>query len=178
MLSWLFRVLPLLGALLLTACAGTRIPHAAAPHARAIRERSLDETRALALIDELLLEARLEPTRGWQVRLPAEHSPLPVDLRVGDSEVGVEWISERDRARYGDLLPRPDPGGQLRVLAAADPHAGHPRALVLVLDHESYRYSANARAALDGAPDENDVEQRLRRDLKDFIDYAKTQLPL
>ncbi|MFI5308342.1 MAG: hypothetical protein ACHQ53_13365 [Polyangiales bacterium] len=135
--------------------------------------RSLDETEAIALIRDLLLEARLDAKRGWQVSLQ-DHHPLRVDLRVGDSSVGVEWVSANDRARYGKVLPPPDPDGQLRVLSVTDPGDTRP-ALVLLLDATSYEYAADEGAALRGAPDEGDVETRLHHDLLDFLAFAGAQ---
>lgn len=131
----------------------------------------LDEREALAVIDELLLEARLEPVAGFEVDLP-ERRDFKVDVRLGKAAVGIEWISEQDRARYGRLLPAPDPGGQLRVLSGGDKN-GQP-ALILLLDHESYAFP---RAPKGDASAERDAERKLRRDLRDFIEYAKTQRP-
>ena len=63
----------------------------------------------------------------------------------------------------------------MRLLRADDGH-GQP-ALILVLDHETYRFASDARKARE-LGDERDVKQRLRRDLQDFIDYAKSQIAL
>jgi len=144
--------------------------------AKAAVRRALDETSAVALLDELLLEARLPVNKGWQVTLP-DHHPLRVDLRVGDSPVGIEWVSAVDRARYGSALPSPDPDGQLRVVTVSD--AGNARpALVLLLDARSYEYTADMRAVQWGVPDQSDVEARLHHDLLDFLAFAGTQYPL
>ena len=71
--------------------------------------QSLDETRALALIDELLLEAEQEPrNERWTVEL-APRAGLDVDVRLGRSGFGIEWVSDKDRLAYGDRLPHPIP---------------------------------------------------------------------
>ena len=100
----------------------------------------------------------------------APRAGLDVDVRLGDSGFGIEWVSDKDRLAYGDRLPAPDPDGQLRLLRADDGH-GQP-VLILVLDHETYRFASDARAARE-LGDERDVKQRLRRDLQDFIDYTE-----
>jgi hypothetical protein len=157
----------------LAGCAGAARPPRT-PSAGA-ELQSLDEARALGLIDELLVEAEQHPTsQDWQVELPAR-GDLDVDVRLGQSEVGIEWVSDSDRHAYGDRLPHADPEGQLRVLRADDGR-GQP-ALILVLDHEAYRFVRDPRSGGQLA-DEHDVEQRLRHDLLDFIEYAKSQYPL
>src|SRR5690348_6316189 len=118
------RLAPRAGALLLCwLCACASAPRAAAPErAPASAEPSeLPEPAALSLIDRLLLEQRQLPVEGWEVRLP-EQRELEVDLRIGSSRFGVEWVSAGDRARDGKVLPAPDPSGQLRVVRAQDAH--------------------------------------------------------
>jgi hypothetical protein len=125
------------------------------------------------LLDRLLLEQRQQPIEGWRVRLP-ERADFEVDLRLGDTRFGVEWVSPADRATLGASLPEPDPSGQLRVVrgeAASEP------ALILLLDDRSYRL-AQRDAAEPAGERERELEDRLRRDLHDFIDYAHSQYSL
>jgi hypothetical protein len=163
----------LAAALALQACAATSASTAQRVEAARPELRSLDEGQALALIDNLLLEARIEPVAGIRIDLP-QRRDFRVDLGLGESGVGIEWVSASDRARYGNLLPPPAPEGQLRVLAGGR-RDGRP-ALVLVLDHESYQFATSDRPQASGGElDERDAEHRIRRDLFDFIEYAKTQ---
>jgi hypothetical protein len=158
----------------LGACASGPRPAPARGHAPP-ELQSLDETRALRLIDELLVEAEQQPRiEHWIVELEP-HAGLDVDVRLGQSGFGIEWVSDQDRLAYGDRLPAPDPEGQLRLLRADDGH-GQP-VLILLLDDESYRFASDARAARE-LGDERDMKQRLRRDLQEFIDYTKTQIAL
>ena len=168
---------PALGAwclVLFSACASGPQP-AAEPAPRELR--ALSEPAALTLLDRLLLEHRQLPVEGWRVRL-AERTDFEVDLRLGNSRFGIEWVSARDRALDGAALPQPDPGGQLRVVsamaapprsaAAVPPMEASGPALILVLDDRSY-----ARDARESAWErERALEQRLRADVGDFIAYV------
>jgi hypothetical protein len=168
---------------LLAACASGPQPAPPPPEAlQTSKLRSLDEGEALALIEELLREAKLQPVAGWHVAI-AKRGELEVDLRLGDSGFGIEWVSAQDRNRYGSLLPAPGPGGQLRLLSGTKDDK--PQALILVLDHESYRFperSSGHTAELHRPRGDDaqvrDVEQRLRRDLSDFLEYARSQYRL
>jgi hypothetical protein len=175
------RLLPC--AALLLACASGPAPATFAPRPESSAPlRSLDEPEAIALIERLLREAKLRPVPGWQVALP-ERDAFEVDLRLGDTGFGIEWVSAQDRTRYGRLLPSPGPGGQLRLLSGAE--NARPKPLILVLDHESYRFASHDRphaaelhAANPDADQVRDLEQRLRRDLMDFLEYARSQYRL
>ena len=143
--------------------------------------RSFGERDAVAIIDGLLREAHLQPVAGWTVVLP-QHKRFEVDVRLGDSDFGIEWVSADARARDGYLLPQPDPTGQLRLLTGAAETS--QRALILLLDHATYRFTETQTLA--AAPSESgveeydlhDAEQRLRRDLTDFVEYARSQYRL
>jgi hypothetical protein len=172
MRAWPYRTLPLSMIALLAAACGSFSERARPAHAEAPQLHSLNENEAIALIDELLREAHWQPVPDWTVAVPPR-AELEVDVRLGDSGFGIEWVSEEDRGRYGELLPYPDPAGQLRLLsgAEADPNE---RVLILVLDHETYRFVPHPSFG-DDALDHQDVEQQLRRDLTDFIEYARSQ---
>lgn len=134
-----------------------------------IELRELPEPAALSLLDRLLLEQRQLPVAGWKVLLPAR-TDFEVDLRIGESRFGVEWVSPRDRELYGAALPEPDPGGQLRLLRAA---AAGEQPLILLLDDRNYRLALGGRVSEEEGARE--LEQRLRRDLGDFLQYARGQ---
>jgi hypothetical protein len=162
---------PLVGATLLfalSACAAAPRPAPEDP-ARAVEPSALPEPAALSLIDRLLLEQRQMAAFGWRVRL-AERTDFEVDVRLGESRFGIEWVSAGDRAAAGAVLPEPDPSGQLRVVSALE--QSEP-ALILVLDDRSYRLAGDPRASR--AEGERVIEQRLRRDLHDFVVYAQSQ---
>jgi hypothetical protein len=134
---------------------------------------SLDERVATDLLDRLLREAKQEPVQGWVVTL-ADSREIDVDRRLGTSTFGIEWVSPQDRVRYGTALPAPDPGGQLRLVTGSG-EAG-AKALILLLDHESYRFGVSERALVPGEPPPV-IARRLRRDLLDFLSYTAGQAP-
>lgn len=184
----LSNVVPIALCAVLIACASAPSPPAARATHAAKDERSgailhsIEEREAVALIEDLLREATLRPVQGWRVALP-RRGAFEVDLRLGDTAFGVEWVSEQDRSRYGDVLPAPGPEGQLRLLTA--PEGGARGAQILVLDHETYRVLASdgasagrSRAGSLRGEQTRELEQRLRRDLTDFIEYARSQYRL
>ena len=150
-MSLLYRILPLVVLVqfaALTGCTETRRVRPA--YAAAPQLRSLEENDAISLIDG--------------------------HVRLGDTSFGIEWVSAEDRARYGALLPAPTPDGQLQLLTGAGNDA-QVRPLILVLDHQSYRF-ASRRVQIEGIHDLHEVEAQLRRDLTDFIEYARSQYRL
>ena len=128
--------------------------------------RSMPEARALELIDGWLTEAAWIGRPGWIVPL-AEHADLEVDLRLGGSRFGVEWVSGADRERYGSALPAPAPAGQLRLFTSPD------GSQVLILDHEVYRSAREG--TLDRTLVLSDSELRLRRDVLSFLAHVASQ---
>ena len=175
-MSLLYRILPLVVLVqfaALTGCTETRRVRPA--YAAAPQLRSLEENDAISLIDGLLREARWHPVPSWTVEV-RPRAQLEVDVRLGDTSFGIEWVSAEDRARYGALLPAPTPDVQLQLLTGAGNDA-HVRPLILVLEQQSYRF-ASRRVQIEGIHDLHEVEAQLRRDLTDFIEYARSQYRL
>ena len=139
--------------------------------------RSLDEGGALALIDELLREARWQPVPSWHVALPPRARARSRRAARRHRLRRSSGSAREDRNRYGQLLPPPGPAGQLRLLTAPSA-TRRGRALILVLDHESIASPCARRWPPRRSHDRHDVEQQLRRDLTDFIEYARSQYRL
>jgi hypothetical protein len=156
-------MLALLG--LFAACGNTP------PVTHALDLQSLTETRAIELIREVLGEVGLGYERSWPIRIGSGQA-LQVDVRLTETPFGIEWISPQDRVDHGAALPDPDPDGQLRIVPGGGPDG---QAQVLVLDHRSYRYDPRRENVDRGAPGFRDVESRVRRDLRDFLEYVRGQ---
>jgi hypothetical protein len=133
--------------------------------------REISQARALDEIRGVLEQAGVDYQRGWSIDIDGAQ-PLEVDFRLSGSKLGIEWVSPQDRADYGDALPTPDPDGQLRVLPGADADAN---AQVLILDHRTYEYSPDPEDVQRGALGIRAAESRLRRDVRDFLEYCRGQ---
>lgn len=133
--------------------------------------RTLDENRALELISEVLAEESVAVGAPWSIDI-GQAEPLDVDLRLATSTYGIEWMSPQDRADFGDAIPEPDPGGQLRIVPGGGANDG---AQVLILDHSSYEFANEREHVQRGLPAARESEERLRRDVRDFLHYVRGQ---
>lgn len=162
--------LVLLSILVSSACGG-------APRARGVTEADLrifTEAEALEIIREVMADQGISVQSGWQVDVGADE-PLEVDVRLARSDFGVEWVSPQDRHDFGDVFPQPDPSGQLRILPGTGEDA---RAQILVLDHGAYRYDPAPERVRRGSIGAAEAEARLRRDLRDYLEYVRGQAGL
>jgi hypothetical protein len=132
---------------------------------------SLSEARALEIIGEILAEASVARGPSYSIAI-APQTQLEVDVRLASSRFGVEWISPQDRADLGAALPEPASGGQLRIVPG---HGEDASAQVLALEHTSYRYANEREAVQRGVPGALEAEGRLRRDVRDFLEYVRGQ---
>ncbi|MFW5875310.1 MAG: hypothetical protein ACOCXM_01105 [Myxococcota bacterium] len=158
----------LVGGIALAACSGAQ------PQAKEASEadlRIISEADAVGIINETVRARGATPETGWEVDIAADE-PLLVDLRIGGTPYGIEWVSARDRQTYGGAIPDPDPNGQLRILPGAGDDA---QAQILVLDFRSYRYDPDAERVRLGATGSREAESRLRRDVRDFLEYVRGQ---
>ena len=133
--------------------------------------RTLDENRALELIAEVLAEESVAPGAAWSSDI-GHPEPLAVDLRLASSTYGIEWMSPQDRADFGEAIPEPDPGGQLRIVPGGGADDG---AQILILDHSSYEFANEREHVQRGVPAARESEERLRRDVRDFLHYVRGQ---
>ncbi|MBK8168995.1 MAG: hypothetical protein IPK60_01470 [Sandaracinaceae bacterium] len=133
--------------------------------------RELAEARALQIISDELTHLSVPNSRDWDIDVNAARA-LRVDVHVDGSDFGIEYVTAQDRSDMGDIIPDPDPDGQLRIMrgSRADGHAQ-----VLVLDSQSYLYDEHIENVQEGALGMRDAEGRLTRDVEDFIAYARGQ---
>ncbi|MDW8361175.1 MAG: hypothetical protein RMK74_02145 [Myxococcales bacterium] len=147
------------------------------PPPRIAREedlRVLGEGPALALAREVASEQGVACSAGWAIDIGAQDPErrFEVDLRLEGTHFGIEWVTAQDRAEWGELIPRPDRTGALRILAGARDDA---RAQVLVLDESSYRYDPDPERVRMGSVGPREAEERLRRDVRDFLEYVRSR---
>lgn len=160
----LIRLLSLATLLVAAACGGTHTASSGAAFAL----RTLPEARALTVVREALREAGTAAGPPFSVEVgPA---PFEVDVALADTAAfGIEWVSASDRLERDDL-PAPLEDGQLRILPGTGDDAGTQ---ILLLDERTYRYDPSREAVQAGAPGMAEAELRLRRDVTDFVTYAR-----
>ena len=145
--------------------------HSSGSSTSAANLRVLDEHRALTIIGEVLAEEAIAVGPAWSVDI-APGASLEVDYRLGTSSYGIEWISEQDRADLANALPDPASDGQLRIVPGMGENAN---AQVLLLDHAAYQFANEREAVQGGVPAARETEERLRRDVRDFLHYVRGQ---
>lgn len=130
----------------------------------------LTEEQALLVIQEALVHegARVEP--NWPLKV-GEQAELTADLRVGKEAFGIEWVSDEDRMTYAAVLPQSTPQGPLRIITGVS--RDQRTAQILVLDANAYEYEANPQLVQRGAPSITEAEERVRRDVAEFLEYAR-----
>jgi hypothetical protein len=159
---------------LLVSLAGACGPPPRPSRARDSDLRTLGETRALEMIREVTQESSIACGDAWRVDV-GESDPeqlFDVDLRLADSAYGVEWVTSQDRADWGRAIPQPDRGGQLRIMPGARDDRS---AQILILDERSYRYDPDSDRVRAGSVGPREAEDRLRRDVRDFLEYVRGQ---
>ena len=139
-----------------------------AAHAVAAQERTLSEARALELIAEVLADHAIPRGPRWVVPI-AGGRELEVDQRLAQSQFGIEWVSAQDRVDFGDALPAPTDDVRLRII----PGAGDSDALILVLEHSTYAYVNEREQVQAGRAGARETEERLRRDVVDFLHFVE-----
>ena len=152
-------------ALLLSGC-GAAPPVACVPDAY----EELPESHALAVIQEELRAIAVDTSPNWTIS--AGRTQAGIDLRLRGSAFGIEWVSAADRRSAPELWPEPAPGGNLTLLPGAGRDA---RAQVLVIDHGAFRFDRDRERVQHGCVGLTEVEGRLRREVRDFVHYARTQ---
>lgn len=161
------RIVVTLSICLACACGG---PERRAP-ASAADLRSITETEGITLIREVMAENGVAAELGWEVNVGATE-PFAVDVRLAQTAFGVEFVSGQDRADHGDRIPHPDPSGQLRIMPGAGDDA---QVQILVVDHRTYRYDPDRERVQRGSVGAAEAQDRLRRDLRDYIQYVRDQ---
>ena len=136
-----------------------------------MERRSFTEAEALGIVVGVLRDVGLAPERAWPVSIPGGVS-LEADFRIEGSRFGVEWISPQDRSDIGDVLPGPNEDGRLRVIAAS---SDDNEAQILLLEHSSYLHHSELAERGSGGLSVREAENRLARDLRDFLTYAQGQ---
>lgn len=130
--------------------------------------QQMTESRALAVVREVIADVGLASDQAMTVQ--TRSGPLAIDVPVLPGIHGIEWASAQDRVDHADVLPEPAPEGQLRILPGSGADAERR---VLILDASTYRYDADRVRVQHGAVGLSETEGRLRRDVRDFLEYIR-----
>ncbi len=149
----------------LSACTTMPSPRSAGDH----ELRPIMENRAIAVIREVVSDAGLRVGPAMDVQAGAAGT-LNVDVAVLPGVHGIEWVSAQDRVDDADVLPAPAPEGQLRIMAGV---AEDAERRILVLDASTYRFDPERLRVQQGAVGLSETEGRLRRDVRDFLEYIR-----
>jgi len=157
-----------LAAALATAVPGCGASSRSSESSASAQSRTLSETRALVIIAETLSDHAIPRGSMWQITLPGGEA-LDVDVRLAQSQFGIEWMSPQDRSDLGEAVPGPTEDGRLRIVP------GRGEEQVLVLEHSSYDFVNEREHVQAGRAGARETEERLRRDVVDFIHYVQGQ---
>jgi hypothetical protein len=153
-------------ALLATALLGCGPGEAKSPNAM----RSLDERRALEVIQRAVKNEGVDPAAGRDVKLTGGGKELHIDVGVAGKDYGVAYISVDDAQKLGDAIPpAAKKDERLRLVRAGDD--GETR--IVLLYQDNYRYDDLAGEGHEQTT--ISVERALTRDVQDFITHARTQ---
>ena len=95
---------------------------------------------------------------------------MEVDVRLAQTQYAIEWVSPQDLVDVGDALPAPSDGDSLQITRGEGDTADTQ---LLVLHHSRFEF-ANERVYVQrGVPGAGEAEERLRRDVRDFIHYVR-----
>ncbi len=149
---------------------------------KAPERRTLAPSQVDAVVQDVFSDLGLTVERSWAVDLGSAAGPVHVDYRAQGTPYGIHWIQSSDRQAHGDVLPTPDPHGQLKLMQGV---RGDAQAQVLALDAETYRYTLDQGRSTGSARSSSrgttvgtgliEVTQRLRRDVEDFVHYFQAQ---
>ncbi len=152
-------------------CGGARTGNAP------VELRPLEENKALDIAGSVLAE------KGYQVYLNqtvtlSNGTTFSCDLRVAGKGIAIEYITAVDASQTGPIPP-PAEGSRLHVIPATilpppeqlqvDPATPAENAYIFILNEDNYPYHFNPTPETRSEVTYLEVENRLRRDLKDFL---------
>src|SRR5439155_8447430 len=98
---------------------------------------------------------------------------IEVDLATAGHDHGVEFVTAQDRTDFGDGLPPRRSADALVTVQGTG--SNHAQVDVLVLDEREYLFEPDPERAGPGRPTNIEVEDRLRRDVVDYLAYLRRQ---
>jgi hypothetical protein len=142
---------------------------AAAP----LETRPLEENKALEIVAADITERGFRPAPPVKVEL-GNQAWLECDIAVDGEKIAIEYLTDQDRRQAVDIPP-PAPGSRLHVvpgrLEPAQPGLPGDPVYVFLIDDRKYVYQYNPTSDRRADVTVAEVEDRLRRDLADFLTW-------
>ncbi len=138
-----------------------------------LETRPLEENKALEIIAAGIAE------RGFQQAGPVKADLgnklwLECDMRIAGEQIAIQYLTEQDRRKAIDIPP-PAQGSRLHVIPArlepAEPGLQGDPIYVYIIDDRKYVYHYNPTSDRRADVTFGEVEDRLRRDLADFLTW-------
>jgi hypothetical protein len=138
-----------------------------------LETRPLEESKALGIVAEVIGDRGFQQDGPVKVEL-GNQVWLECDVRVAGERIAVEYLTEQDRRQNADIPP-PAQGSRLHVipgkLEPAQPGLQGDPIYVFVVDARKYVYHFNPTSDRRADVTLGEVEDRLRRDLADFLTW-------
>jgi hypothetical protein len=138
-----------------------------------LETRPLEESKALELVAAAVAERGFQQSGPLKVEL-GNKAWLECDIGLAGEKIAIEYMTEQDRREAIDIPP-PAPGSRLHVIPArlepAQPGLSGDPVYVYIIDDRKYVYHYNPTSDRRADVTLGEVEDRLRRDLADFLTW-------
>ena len=146
--------------------------------------RPLEENKALEIVGALLKEKGFTTSFGATVEM-SNGKQFACDYRVTGHNIAVEYVTEKDAYEMGAIPPAAS-GSRLHVIpamAVANPAQANGGAelpketiYLFILNAQKYQYHYNPTSDVRADVTYREVENRLRRDVKDFLSWHESSM--
>ncbi len=163
-------IVPVRGSRIATLCTLAAFAACSAPQQTALAPlRPLPESRALEVILDAFRQVGVEPELHRRIHIQ-HNRELEIDVATRGHNHGVEYIMEQDRTDFGDALPRRRTADSLLTVVGIGPDANVD---VLLLQDTDFRYEPIPEQNNESRPTLIEVEDRLRRNVVDYLTYLR-----
>jgi hypothetical protein len=147
-----------------------------------LETRPLEENRALEMILNILHERGYKTTYGTKLKL-SNGVEFACDINVDGQNIAIEYLTAKNAADMGGPVPPPAPGSRLHVLPAhaivTDQGSNTIQSksiYVFIMDENKYIYQYNPTSDHRADVTYHEVENRIRRDVKDFLSWHESTM--
>jgi hypothetical protein len=131
--------------------------------------RPLEEVRAQRVLEAALADRGLSVELHRRIQLVGPRE-VEVDVTVGGSRHGIEYVNAQDRQDFGASLPQRNNPNALVVAPGINADQG---ADLLVLDERDFLYEPDVDLQGPGHPTVQEIEDQLQRCVIDYLTYLR-----